>query len=162
MNADEPLSYFITWTVYGTFLQGDIRGWRKRSKGEQVPQPKLAEWRRERLKYSVQLLNHAQQAVVEQEIERHCEKRSWKLWTKSARTNHVHAIVTAMGYSGNKVRDQLKANATRGLREHWEQFRGRPVWTSLGDWECINTEHDLDSVILYVSETQDRMHLPKY
>ena len=29
MNNDEPLAYFITWTVYGTWLQGDVRGWRR-------------------------------------------------------------------------------------------------------------------------------------
>ncbi len=45
MNDDEPIAYFITWTVYGTFLQGDVRGWRERQKGEQLPQPRLADWR---------------------------------------------------------------------------------------------------------------------
>lgn len=162
MNDDEPLAFFITWTVYGTFLQGDERGWRRRRQGQQLPQPKLAQWRRDRLKHSIQLLNHAQASAVEQEIERHCEKRGWELWAKSAWTNHVHVVVTATGYAGDKVRDQLKANATRGLREHWKEFRDRPVWTALGDWECINTEDDSETVILYVSEAQDQMHLPKY
>ncbi len=161
MKHDEPLAYFVTWTVYGTFLQGDIRGWRRRRKGEQFPQPILAQWRRDRLKHSIQLLNAAQQSTVEQVIDRHCEIRGWKLWTKSARTNHVHVVVTALGYAGNKVRDQLKANATRGLREHWEEFRNRPVWTMLGDWECINSQDDLEKVILYASDVQERMHLPK-
>ncbi len=36
MNSDEPLAFFYTWTVYGTFLQGDVRFWRKRRKGEQL------------------------------------------------------------------------------------------------------------------------------
>jgi REP element-mobilizing transposase RayT len=161
MNNDAPLAFFITWTVYGTYLQGDERGWRKRCTGQQLPQPELAQWRRERLKHPVQLLNDAQQSVVEQEIERHCQKRGWKLWAKSARSNHVHAVVTASGYAGDKVRDQLKANATRGLREHWEEFRDRPVWTTLGDWQCIRNEEELETVVLYVVESQDRMHLPK-
>lgn len=25
MNNDDPIAFFITWTVYGTFLQGDVR-----------------------------------------------------------------------------------------------------------------------------------------
>jgi hypothetical protein len=33
MNSDDPIAYFITWTVYGTHLQGDERGWRRRRKG---------------------------------------------------------------------------------------------------------------------------------
>ncbi len=162
MENDEPLAYFVTWTVYGTFLQGDERSWRRRLKGQQLPQPRLAQWRRERLKYPIQILSETQQFVVEQEMKCHCEKRDWKLWAKSARTNHVHVVVTATGYTGDKVRDQLKANATRGLRERWEEFRDRPVWTSLGDWKCVNTDDDLEVVIQYVSESQARMHLPKY
>jgi len=65
--------------------------------------------------------------------------------------------VTAPGYAGKRVRDQLKANGTRGLREHWEIFRDRAVWSELGDWRCVNTDEDLESVILYVNEAQDRM-----
>jgi REP element-mobilizing transposase RayT len=156
MNDDEPLAYFATWTVYGTFLQGDHRGWRKRRNGEQRPQPHLANWHKERLNYPVMLLDQPQQMAVEHEIDRHCEHRGWHIWSRSSRTNHVHVVVTAVGYSGKQVRDQLKANCTRGLRAQWSQFRDRPIWTVGGDWECINTEDDLEAVILYVEVAQDR------
>jgi hypothetical protein len=53
------------------------------------------------------------------------------------------------------VRDQLKANGTRGLREQWPAFCDRPVWTFGGDWECVNGEDDLEAVILYVRDAQD-------
>ncbi|MEZ6112471.1 MAG: hypothetical protein R3C99_15870 [Pirellulaceae bacterium] len=52
MSDNDPIAYFITWTVYGTFLQGDHRGWRKRGKGYQTPQPLLAQWHRQRLNHS--------------------------------------------------------------------------------------------------------------
>ena len=156
MNNDEPIAYFITWTVYGTFLQGDVRGWRKRRKGEQQPQPLLANWRHERLKHSIELLGIEQREVVKQEIERLCLYRGWKLWTCDARTNHVHVVVTASDVSGKKIRDQMKPNCTRVLRERWPKFVDRPVWTVGGDWQCINTEEELEQVTLYVSESQDR------
>tara|TARA_R110002111_G_scaffold177322_1_gene243481 strand:+ start:122615 stop:122794 length:180 start_codon:yes stop_codon:yes gene_type:complete len=38
---DNPLAYFITFTVYGTFLQGDARLWRSRGKDSQPAQPFL-------------------------------------------------------------------------------------------------------------------------
>ena len=38
---DMPLAYFITWTVYGTFLQGDERGWWKIKNGTQQSATKL-------------------------------------------------------------------------------------------------------------------------
>ncbi len=157
MNNDEPIAFFITWTVYGTFLQGDVRGWRRRRHGNQIPQPKLATWRRERLKHPIQLLDETQQLVVENEIDRLAVFRGWHIWTKNARTNHVHVVVAARGYAGNKVRDQLKANCTRVLRDDCPKFIDRPVWTVGGDWQCINDEDELDQVVFYVSEAQDRM-----
>jgi REP element-mobilizing transposase RayT len=156
-NTDSPIAFFVTWTVYGTHLQGDERGWRRRRKGNQQPQPRLAQWRRERLIHSVHLLTPDQRDIVERECRQHCEYRAWHLWEVNARSNHVHAVVTAVGYSGKTVRDQLKANCTRGLREHSAEFCDRPVWTVGGDWECINTEEDLETVCLYVREAQDRL-----
>ena len=157
MNSDDPLAFFITWTVYGTHLQGDERGWRQRRHGYQEPQPKLAQWQRDRLTHPVILLTPEQRLIVGTECQRHCDHRGWKLWAVNARSNHVHAVVTALGYSGTVVRDQLKANCTRGIREKWTVFRSRPVWTVGGDWECINSEEDLENVCKYVLDAQDRM-----
>jgi REP element-mobilizing transposase RayT len=154
---DDPLAYFITWTVYGTFLQGDGRGWRKRCEGNQLPQPRLANWHQERLNHAVLLLSPAQRETVEQRCERHCEHRGWRLWEVNARSNHVHVVVSAPRYAGDLVRDQLKANCTRTLRERWPAFAGRPVWTHGGDWECLNGNDDLEAACLYVREAQDRM-----
>ncbi len=156
MNDDEPIAFFITWTVYGTFLQGDARGWRKRRRGNQKPQPMLAIWRRERLKFGVDVLSSAQRKAVNAEINRLCDYRNWKLWTHDARSNHVHVVVTARGFTGKKARDQLKANCTRVLREKWSKFVDRPIWTVGGDWQCINAEEELEQAILYVNEAQDR------
>lgn len=95
--------------------------------------------------------------AIKNEIERLCSFRSWKLWVGNPRSNHVHVVVTALGYAGSKVRDQIKANGTRVLRETWPVFADRPIWTEGGDWQCINSEEDLGTVIEYASEAQDRM-----
>lgn len=152
---DEPLAFFLTWTVYGTFLQGDERGWRKRSSDYLNPQPYLRNWHVGRLNHPIILMNPDQRDAINSEISRLCEYREWRLWKANARSNHVHSVVTANGFAGNIVRDQLKANCTRVLREKWPEFRGRPVWTKNGDWQCINNEEDLEQVIRYVGEAQD-------
>ena len=152
--VDEPLAFFITWTVYGTFLQGDERGWRRRRHGEQLPQPLLAQWRKDRLRHSVELLTEENRVAVEAEIERLCRYRQWHLWARNARSNHVHIVVTAIGFDGPTVRDQVKANCTRVLRQADKRFDGRPVWTTGGDCESINDEDDLEQVILYVRDAQ--------
>ena len=162
LPADDPLAFFVTWTIYGSHLQGDVSGWRRRRKGEQPPQPQLAEWHRARLKHCVLLLSSEQRAVVTHECERHCDFRGWHLWAVTARSNHVHAVVTAAGYSGATIRDQLKANGTRGLRERWAEFRDRPVWSVGGDWLCVNGEDELEAVCLYVRHGQDRMALEEF
>jgi len=158
---DKPMGYLITWTVYGTFLQGDTRWWRKRSNGEQAPQPLLEQWHRDRLKHEVILLNDEHRKVVRSEIEFHCNNRAWKLWVVNPRTNHVHVVVTASEYTGERVRDQLKANCTRGIRQIDIRFTDRPVWTTKGDVQFLKTTVDLERAIDYAGEAQDRMGLGK-
>lgn len=134
MSNDEPIAFFITFAVYGTFLQGDSRCWRSRGHGYESPQPRLEQWHRDRLNHKVILLDKPQQCVVEAEIQRLSEYRGWKLWKANARTNHAHVVVTAHGYKGSNVRDQIKANCTRVLREYSPFFVDRPIWTVGGDW----------------------------
>ena len=153
---DEPLAFYITWTVYGSFLQGDVRGWRKWGKGMRAPQPRLAQWRADRLKYEVLVFDDEQRNCLATEIERLCGIRNWKLWAQNVRSNHIHVVVHGPSYTGAKVRDQLKANCTRLLRQQWQVYVDRPVWTEGGDWECINSLDDLEQVIAYVLDAQDR------
>lgn len=157
MANDDPIAFFITWTVYGSHLQGDERGWRRRRKGLQLPEPQLKQWHTERLAFDVLLLSPRQRQLVESECKRHCNHRSWKLWAVNARSNHVHVVDTAVNYSGKTVRDQLKANCTRVLRQDDSGFRDRQVWSVGGDWDCVNSMDDLEVVCQYVCDAQDRM-----
>jgi REP element-mobilizing transposase RayT len=160
---NEPLGYFITFTVYGTFLQGDSRWWHSRENGIRAPQPLLKAWHQKRLRHAVLLLTDEQRTAIKQEIDRFCEYRNWRLWKANPRSNHVHVVVTAPGYIGKTVRDQIKANCTRILRERWSQFCNRPVWTVGGAWSALETEQELENAILYAGEVQDRKgrDLPK-
>ena len=56
----------------------------------------------------------------------------------------------------------MKAYATRELRNDSGIFAGRPVWTQYGDWDCLDTDDELEAAVLYVTECQDRIHLPRY
>ena len=74
----------------------------------------------------------------------------------SARSNHVHLAVSADDAPG-KVRDQFKANATRVLRELPDPISNEKIWTRGGDVEIVNDEDNLETVVLYITEAQDRM-----
>ena len=95
IGNDDSLASFITWTVYGTHLQGHQQGWPRRKNGTQLPQPLLERWRQDRLKHPIVALDADMRVIVENEIERHCHHRGWHPWAKNARSNHVHVVVTA-------------------------------------------------------------------
>jgi len=155
-EPDDPITLFITWTTYGTWLSGDSRGWRKWKAGEQQPQPKLEDWCRRQMKDKPLFLNETQRAEVEDVIRKHAQIRGWALHAVSARTNHVHVAVTAAA-PPKRVRDQFKANGTRVLREPPDPVTHEKVWTKGGDIEFIDTDDELEQVVLYITEAQDRM-----
>ena len=150
------LTYFITWTTYGTWLPGDARGWRKTKKGSQPPQPLLEAWCRNRMTETPILLNDAQRDKVEAVCRKHAEIRGWMLHAVNARSNHVHLAVTA-DRKPETVRDQFKANATRVLRQDPDAITNENVWTRGGDCEVVDGEDNLARVVEYIMEAQDRM-----
>jgi REP element-mobilizing transposase RayT len=154
-NAGVPLAYFLTWTTYGTWLPGDDRGWRRKGEPEVQPSnPFLAEMARSRMKEKEFTLSHEHRHLVERTIQRHCELRRWTLHAVNARTNHIHVVVTAVGYRPETVRDQFKAWCTRALKEAGAA-RSR-FWTEGGRCDWINAEDGRESVVTYVREAQDR------
>lgn len=153
---DHPNTYFITWTTYGTWLPGDQRGWRKANQGNQNPQPKLENWSHNQMLEEQVLLNALQREKAESICQRHVRIRQWILHAISVCTNHVHLIVTTDA-APNKVRDQFKANATRVLHQPPNELTNKKIWTRGGDCEMVDGNENLDQVVVYVNEAQDRV-----
>lgn len=153
---DDPLAYFLTWTTYGTWLPGDERGWIKEAEGFQQPDWRRKHESRRKLQEEPCILNGEQRVLVEATIRRHCEIRSWKLWTVSARTNHVHVVVSATA-NPKTIMDQLKAWCTRRLKE-LNSRRNCPVrinwWTEDGSRRFLNDQTALEDAVIYVAEGQ--------
>ena len=152
-NVGEPLAYFITWTSYGTWLHGDERGWNQWGEGRVDEANTLrSEMAKAAMKETAFALSPKARQLVEETITRHCEVRNWKLHTCNARTNHVHVVVSALGYDGGAVRDQFKAWCTRLLKTLVPD-RSR-FWAEGGSCRCINNDEELEAAIRYVSEAQ--------
>lgn len=157
---DDPIAFFITWSCYGTWLPGDERGWTKWHKGQQIPQPFLADWCREKMTEEAIYLDDQQRMIVNSVIAEHCGIRSWHLHAVNCRSNHCHVVVTAIGYEGEQVRDQFKAWGKRKLKEHQRRTPASdPVrehwWTRKGSVRYIFDEESLEAAIRYTLEAQD-------
>ena len=168
MTTDsDPMILFITWTTYGSWLPGDSRGWKHWKKGEQQPQPRLEDWCKGQMKETAVLLDELQRKAVDEVVREHSRIRKWDLHAVSARSNHVHVAVTVLPKTGNnsyraadgikRVRDELKANATRVLRRCENPVTQKKVWTKGGDIEFVDSDEDLDKVVIYILHAQDRM-----
>jgi REP element-mobilizing transposase RayT len=146
------LAYFLTWTTYGTWLPGDKRGWvdHSRTHGEVVDGPNriLQRGARSLMPEAEVTLDADQRAVVEAALRDCLHKQSWHEHAISARSNHVHAVVTAYDVPPGKVMGILKASATKCLnttftpRKRW--------WTHEGSKRILFTEEALGNAIRYV------------
>jgi REP element-mobilizing transposase RayT len=107
------------------------------------------------------MLTKPMREVADAAVREICQVRSWTLWAVSTRSNHVHVVVTAPNYKPTLVRDQLKAKVTRDLRQLFDVWKDRPVWTVQGDIEYLDDESDVEQCVAYVLEAQDRMGLDR-
>jgi REP element-mobilizing transposase RayT len=154
---NDVLAYHIVWTMYGTWLPGDWRGWvKKRIWGIYPPDPAIERQARERMAEPMVLLTDEQRAIVEKTITEHCRIRGWTLHAVNAQSNHVHVVVTA-DRDPEIVRDQFKAWCSRKLSdaarliETIAKGAGRRRWfTEGGDAEAIDTEEYLRNAVEYV------------
>ena len=154
MHSDRAC--LLTWTVYGTFLPGDDRGWRHRSQGQRQAEPELKRWCERQLKHPVLLLDLSARDCVERAVRDKCRARGWRCFGVAARSNHVHGVVWAGTDDPKNVRDQLKAMATSRLRQMDPRYRDREVWTSKGDIEWLRDEEAIANAVMYVEFAQDR------
>ena len=155
---DEPLAYFLTWTMYGTWLPGDDRGWVERPGIFRSPDIDRQRMALMRMTEDAITLDERQRSIVEATIRRHCVIRKWHLHAVNCRTNHVHVVVTA-NRDPDTVREQFKAWCTWKLKEDQRSREpGAKVrenwWTERGSDRCINDGASLESAVLYVNEGQ--------
>jgi REP element-mobilizing transposase RayT len=155
------LAHHLTWTTYGTWLSGDIRGWIKAgTHGIQSPDPDREEQARNLMVEEQVKLSPTQRAIVKLTIEDHCRIRNWRLRAVNVRSNHVHVIASA-DRDPDEVMNQLKAWCSRklsddaGLTNAVAAKAGRRHWfTEGGDKELIHDEEYLRNAIRYVLEGQ--------
>jgi hypothetical protein len=94
-----PLAYLLTFRTFGTWLHGDIR-WsvgrsRRSARESKLIQPNVPLNEAMAVNQPPVILNKNQRETVEEAIIEVCKNRGYFLRAVNARTNHVHAAVTA-------------------------------------------------------------------
>jgi len=147
-----PLGYLISFRAYGTWLHGDERGsidrFHNRYDTPYIPLNERWHAYNERLLNLTPVkLNAQRRAAINNSISETCEVRSWRLHAANVRTNHVHAVVSAL-CDPEIVLSALKANATRKMREvgcwtssgtPWARKGSkRRLWNEQSVWNAVN------------------------
>jgi REP element-mobilizing transposase RayT len=98
-------------------------------------------------------MSDAMREVVREVVAEVASERGWKVWAVNVRREHVHVVVTAAGVSPERVMNDLKAYATRRLRERGLADAGK-VWSRHGSTRYLWSEREIEGAVHYVVEVQ--------
>jgi len=151
---NEPLGYFITFTTRGSWLHGDERGSIVRGGQFVPPNPNWVKKEMANLNDPPLLFPIEQRKTIEAGLRKLCTRRNWFLHEINVRTNHVHIVLTAKDIQPERVMSDLKAKATRVLRQAKFLEDERKPWTEHGSTVYLFTQEKLDAACHYVRECQ--------
>jgi REP element-mobilizing transposase RayT len=132
-SNDFPLAYLITFCSYGTWLHGDDRHSVGRNGKNVFGRPDIAPNSSLRLVMSGEMrqppviFKREHRKSIESAICELSELRNYDLLAVQARTNHVHSVIS-MPARPERIANNLKAHATKRLREHGYFLNGSKVW----------------------------------
>ena len=142
------IGYMITWTTYGTWLQGDKRGYVKDGKilGENDA---LLQSNLKRLKNPPTRLDTEHCDIVRRAILKKAKDIRQQIYAIAVRPNHVHIVAERTNETIEKVVSYYKNAARIALRRGG--FVGR-VWTRGFDKRFCFDRDQLQSKIKYVQD----------
>jgi len=137
----------LTWTAYGSWLQGDKR---KYVKNCQIldPNPSLETKNKENMKYPKVSLNAPQREIIEKAIIAESAELNQKICAIAVRSNHIHLVTDCNFISAATAASHYK-NAAR-LAVESNGFVGR-LWTKGFSVRYCFDEEQLNKVIQYVN-----------
>ncbi len=144
----KTLGYMITWTTYGTWLQGREQGFVKDGKVRGA-NPALMRSNVRNLKDNAVKLNREQRTIVGKAIVEASKRFGQKILAIAVRSNHVHIVAEYVdvpisvlaGYCKNAGRVALQKSG----------FKGK-IWTSGYDKRFCFSEKDLKARVDYVNK----------
>ncbi len=138
----------VTWTTYGTWLQGDKRGFVKDGKISRTSKG-LEQANKKRQSGEEFTLKKEQRGIVRSAVLQEAERTNENVLAISVRSNHVHVVIESGGKPLDIVVNRFKTAAYYALRECG--FEGK-VWSKGYDKGFCFSEKELSARVDYVNK----------
>jgi REP element-mobilizing transposase RayT len=143
----KTIGYMITWTTYGTWLQGDKRGYVK--DGTILPKGEnLKSANQNQQKFQTVRLNIIQKQIAENAILAESQRVNQKILALAVCSNHVHLVAQANSEPMDLFVRRYKVAATTALRKYYPD----KIWTRGFDKRFCFSQEDLTKKIRYVEQ----------
>ncbi|MCK4998507.1 MAG: transposase [Anaerohalosphaera sp.] len=144
----DMVAYMLTWTTYGTWLQGDERGW---VKGGSVldGNEKLYRKNSENMKKDIVWFGNEERQVVRKAIIDEAERNGLTVLAITVQNGHVHVVIKYDDRAICRIAGLLKNSGRVALG-----IKGR-VWTTGYDVQYCFDEAAVRSRIRYVDKHED-------
>jgi hypothetical protein len=143
----KTIGYMITWTTYGTWLQGDKRGYVK--KGEILPaSPELSDSNKQHLSKTPVKLSKAHRKIVTKAIYEKTAQFKQKIYAMVVSYNYVHIVADNTPEPIGTIVKHYKMAGQVTLRK--SGITGR-LWTKGFDKRYCFDKQTLKSRIEYVN-----------
>ena len=140
------IGYMVTWTTYGSWLQGEKKGYVKNGRVlAQNDRLKLTNQRQQ--KYPTVKLNTEQKQIVENTIIEEARRINHKIFAVVVCSNHVHIVAEVSEESIEQVVHRYKYSATLALRKFG--ILGK-IWSKGFDKRFCFTDSELENKVGYV------------
>jgi REP element-mobilizing transposase RayT len=146
MFVAKTLGYMITWTTYGTWLQGDERGYVKNGKTYQGNKD-LKQKNKNLQSQDMVKLSRKQQQIVQKAITEEAELQNQHIYALSIQSNHVHIVVKYTTQPISRIVAYYKKAARLALKA--EGHNGK-LWTKGYDKRFCSDRTALEQRIKYV------------
>jgi len=113
--------YLFTFHAYQSWMPDHRRGYTRRGKGYQKPDPEMARRYREKAKSEPIEFDRATQRALIEELQIASAHQDFRLHAGSSEPSHIHGLVSWKGYrSWVEVRKQIKSSLSRRLTREYE------------------------------------------
>jgi hypothetical protein len=147
-SMERVIAYMVTFTTYGTWLQGDKRGYVKDGQTLEGNE-RLLNANKTAMRQKTVRLTQRQKEIVKQAILNEAQELKQKIFAILVWSTHIHIVAENIDETVGKVTGRYKAEATKALRE--AGFEGK-VWTKGFDKRFCFNEEELRARIEYLNK----------